>query len=87
MNLTRVTWALGAVGLVLVVTGVILWGSDPAEFGWFSYGPVDEQFLSRLVFMSSRRWIAVGSMVSGLMVLAGLLGFRLGHRHGHPATP
>jgi hypothetical protein len=73
---------LALLGLALVVVGVLLWGSDPAEFGWFSYGPVDEEFLSQLVFMSSRRWVGVACLVSGMTSLAGVLGFHLGTRRG-----
>ncbi len=72
--------AIAAVGLVAL--GVILWSSAPAEFGWFSYGPVDEGFLSQLVFMPGRRWVALAAIVSGLMVLAGAVGFRLGLERG-----
>lgn len=83
MNLPRAAWVLAIIGLGLVGLGAVLWGSDPAEFGWFSYGPVDEQFLSRLVFMSGRRWTAVATIVAGLMLLAGVAGFRIGHRRPH----
>lgn len=76
------TLGLAIAGLGLVAVGVILWSSAPAEFGWFSYGPVDEGFLSQLVFMPGRRWVALAAAVSGLMLVAGVLGFRLGLGRG-----
>lgn len=86
LNMPRLMWVLTAAGIALLALGVVLWGSAPAEFGWFSYGPVDEQFLSQLVFMSGRRWLAVASAVSGLMMLAGTVGLRIGYLHGQRTT-
>lgn len=84
---SRLTWALALLGMGLVVLGVLLWGADSdAGFGWFSYEPVDEQVLSRMVFMSGRRWSAVATLVSGLLLLAGVAGFRLGLRRSRGLT-
>jgi hypothetical protein len=78
---SRLTWALALLGLGLVVLGAVLWGADSdAGFGWFSYEPVDEQVLSRMVFMSGRRWGALAALGAGLLLLSGVAGFRLGLR-------
>ena len=78
---SRLTWALALLGVGLVVLGALLWGADAdVSFGWFSYEPVDEQVLSQMVFMSGRRWSAVAALASGLLLLAGVAGFRLGLR-------
>jgi hypothetical protein len=84
---SRLTWALVVLGVGLVVLGVLLWGADSdAAFGWFSYEPVDEQVLSQMVFMSGRRWSAVAALASGLLLLSGVAGFRLGTRRSRDLT-
>ncbi|EWT02105.1 hypothetical protein N865_07145 [Intrasporangium oryzae NRRL B-24470] len=66
---------------VLVAVGVFLWRSEPAGFGWFSYEPLtSEETVSSLVFVSTRRYAALGLFAAGLVLLGGVSGFALGRR-------
>ncbi|GAA6525569.1 hypothetical protein [Intrasporangium sp. DVR] len=74
------TASVGALAVVLLLVGALLWEGEPTSFGWFAYEPMSEETLSQLVFVNDRRVAGLTSMVTGLLLLAGLGGYLLGRR-------
>lgn len=94
----HLSWALG---LVLVVGGVVLGLAtqpDSSVVGWFAYTPLSEDpdwtmgwndsqgFRSTLIVS---RWQLVGAaaVVTGLVLVAASVGFRLGRRRAAADLP
>ena len=74
------------VGLVLVGAGVALAltsRSEPTDFGWFAYTPLDDPDTfpaSRSYLVSRGMLYGTGLATLGLVLLAGGLGYVLGRR-------
>jgi heme/copper-type cytochrome/quinol oxidase subunit 1 len=95
-------WLLGALGVVLVVAGVVVFAAanrGPADVGWTSYSPLQEgsrgAYQSSLmltfgdgtaVLWTGRHLLGAGLGVGGLLVLVGLGGWLLGRRAGRRRT-
>lgn len=72
---------LGALGALIVVTGLVVMLTAPQEFGWFAYQPLPpEQPLRHVVTAQSARGMALA--VLGLVLLSLAVGYRFGLKHG-----
>lgn len=74
-------WGVLALGLVLVVGGLVVSVSQPASFGWFAYTPLSDSFFrpapSPFVVMPN---VAAAMLAIGVVLMAGWAGFQLGRR-------
>jgi hypothetical protein len=84
-------WAVGVLGIVLVVGGVGLFavGNQPADFGWTAYQPLPDAYNSQLqltfddgpaVLWTRTSAVGAGIALFGLLVLAALAGWVVGRR-------
>ncbi len=72
---------LGALGAVIVVTGLVVMLTAPQEFGWFAYQPLPlEQPLPHGVTAQSASGVALA--VLGLVLLSLAVGYRFGLQRG-----
>ncbi|MFD2092390.1 hypothetical protein [Blastococcus deserti] len=87
-----------ALGLLLALAGVVVFAvanRSPAEFGWTSYAPLEpEVYDSSLTSAFTDRWtvlwtgghlVGAALVVLGLLILAGVGGWLLGHRSARGA--
>ena len=91
-------WVVAAVGLVLVVAGLVVFviadRAPVGDFGWYAYAPLEPGTAAydstlRLSFddgwtvlWTARHLLGAGLLVAGLLVLAALGGWLLGRRGG-----
>lgn len=75
------TAGLAALGVALLGVGAVLWWWDrQTAFGWFAYTPLDPQSAQSIVLLTGRRQAALAVSLLGLVLLSGLVGFRVGRR-------
>jgi len=76
--------ALGVTGALLVVLGVVITATAPAQgFGWFAYAPLSEDVYTSPALplvLSGRHLLGLAAAVTGLVLTALAVGLRLG-RH------
>jgi hypothetical protein len=91
--MTRTSWAVGGVGVLLLVAGVGVFAMANApgagDVGWAAYAPLEpDAYSSRLtltfgdgaVLWTGQHAVGAGLAVLGLLVLVGLGGWLLGRR-------
>ena len=92
----RLPWVVGALGVLLVVGGIVIFAlANAAGFGWTtytaSYAPLEADvdgpdwylsFADGAVLWSWQHALGAGCVVAGLLVLVGLGGWLLGRRTG-----
>ncbi|MGI3786592.1 MAG: hypothetical protein ACRYG2_38090 [Janthinobacterium lividum] len=84
----RGTWPTAALGVVLVVVGLLVLRSPGAQasFGWFSYGPPSQEVLDGVVAWNLVRAVGAVLVLIGLLVLGQLLGRAASRRSGGRAA-
>lgn len=74
-------WSVLALGVALVVCGMVIAGSQPVSFGWFAYAPLSNSSympaFSAVVAMPTE---AAALLAIGVVLVAAWVGFRLGRR-------
>jgi heme/copper-type cytochrome/quinol oxidase subunit 1 len=77
------SYGVAAAGAALLVIGIVLVTTQPMSFGWTAYAPLtDVTFVPP--FPTPAMWLGGILAVTGLALLAGWVGFRLGRRARHP---
>lgn len=73
-------WGVPLLGVILLIVGWVV-TSQPVTFGWFAYAPLPEAPLLRLPegLITLQGGGAV-ALISGITLIAGSVGFWLGHR-------
>ena len=74
-------WWVLAIGVALVISGMVIAGSQPVSFGWFAYAPLSNSTympaFSPVVAMPTE---AAALLAIGAVLVAAWVGFRLGRR-------
>jgi heme/copper-type cytochrome/quinol oxidase subunit 1 len=80
-------WGVLVLGVVLVVIGLVVAGSQPVTFGWFAYAPLSHSSYgtapSPVVAMPTASALM---LLSGAVLVSAWVGFRLGRRSPRAAV-